>query len=51
MYTGTLIAQLIATVERAEAQARREGDPVELEAWYAFTSQETAVEPKLLGVA
>jgi hypothetical protein len=47
MYTGTLIEDLIATVERAEQHARQSMDPAELERWYAATEN----EPDLLGVA
>ena len=49
MYTGTLIDDLIATVERAEQHARQHTDPAELERWYSVTSRE--LEPTLLGVA
>jgi len=49
MYTGTLIEDLIATVERVDQRARQQTDPAELERWYAATSRE--VEPALLGVA
>jgi hypothetical protein len=51
-YTGSLIENLFATVERAEAQARTENDMAELERWYAAShSQAAQVEPDLLGVA
>ncbi len=52
MYTGTLIEQLIATVERVE-HARVERETAELERLYlAECSDETTqYEQKLLGVA
>jgi hypothetical protein len=50
MYTGTLIEELIATVERAEQRAHQAADPAELEPWYAFAAHESA-EPNLVGVA
>ena len=52
MYSGTLIDQLIATVERAEARARQQSESAELERWYATVSQEISqLELVLLGVA
>jgi len=51
MYTGTLIEELIATVERAEKHARAVKAAVELENWYPVThSGLGAVEQNLLGV-
>lgn len=50
MYTGTLIEELMATVERAEQQTRVE--TADLERWYARVPYEMAtVETKLIGVA
>lgn len=47
MYTGTLIEDLMATVERAEQQARAQQD--ELESWFA--SSELVVEQNYQGAA
>jgi len=50
MYTGTLIEELMATVERAEQQARVE--TADLERWYASAPYEmAAIETNLIGVA
>jgi hypothetical protein len=49
MYNGTLIDDLIATVERAEERVRQQADSADLERWY--TSQSREMEPALLGVA
>ena len=52
MYTGTLIDELFATVERVEAQARVADDTHELERWYSTLHQPAPrVEQNLLGVA
>jgi hypothetical protein len=52
MFTGNLIEDLIATVERAEQQARPENQAIEMMAWSSAGLYETAqVEHKLLGVA
>ena len=52
MYTGTLIDELMATVERAEQHASREADSAELDRWYAVAPHElTQAEPSLIGVA
>ena len=52
MYTGTLIDQLMATVERAEARARQQSESAELERLYAAVSREISQpEHDLLGVA
>ena len=52
MYTGTLIEQLFATVERAEQRARESAEPIEFERIPAMVSyQVIASEPALLGVA
>jgi len=51
MYTGTLIDELIATVERAEHHAQQQNLP-KLESWCAMARQEVAqLESALLGVA
>jgi hypothetical protein len=50
MYTGTLIEQLIATVERTE-HYNRQSQPIELERWYAAVKYETKTDQNLLGVA
>jgi hypothetical protein len=50
MFTGTLIEDLIATVERVELRAQAEAlEMAEVEAWFA-SDQENA-SAKLLGVA
>jgi hypothetical protein len=53
MYTGTLIDELISTVERAEKHAHKTTDSKEtkLPYWYVATERERAFDPKLLGVA
>jgi hypothetical protein len=51
MYTGTLIDDLITTVERAEQRTHQAADPAELERWYASSHELTRVEPSLVGVA
>jgi hypothetical protein len=61
MYTGTLIDQLIATVERTEARTEARVDRRSLDArsqeeklayWYAVAQQEVAqFESSLAGVA
>lgn len=52
MYTGTVINELFATVERAEAKSQKSSDIAELENWYAASHHEAAyTEPDLLGVA
>jgi hypothetical protein len=53
MYTGTLIDELISTVERAEKHAHKTGDSQEakLPYWYVATERERAFDSKLLGVA
>jgi hypothetical protein len=50
MFTGTLIDDLIATVERAEARTQ-ELAPIEIEPWILSTQEDSDSEPKLLGVA
>jgi hypothetical protein len=53
MHTGTLIDELISTVERAEKHAHKTGDSQEtkLTHWYAATEHERVFDSKLLGVA
>ena len=53
MYTGTLIRDLIATVERAEQTARRKQLAMESELHMLFTSQLSLLqdEPILAGAA
>ena len=53
MYTGTLIDELISTVERAEKHAHRTADSQEtkLTHWYAPTERERVFDSQLLGVA
>jgi hypothetical protein len=57
MYTGTLIDQLIATVERTEARVDRRPQEThsqeeKLAYWYAVAQQEVAqFESSLAGVA
>jgi hypothetical protein len=51
MYTGTLIEELMKTVERAEERLREADPEIELEHWYATQHQTTRVNADLLGVA
>ena len=51
MYTGTLIKELIATVERTEARILNANPDNELERWYSSQNQSALVEADLLGVA
>jgi hypothetical protein len=53
MFTGSLIDELISTVERAEKRSRKTSDSQESKAgyWYTPTECERAFESKLLGVA
>jgi hypothetical protein len=59
-FTGTLIEDLMARVERAEQRARSDGallaEPVLVETslvepWFASTQENTDYDSKLLGVA
>ena len=52
MFTGTLIDELISTVERAETHAHRNDshDP-QSPYWYTATEGERALDSKFLGVA
>jgi hypothetical protein len=49
-FTGTLIEDLIATVERAEANTR-EFETTEIEPWFASIQDSIDYESKLVGVA
>ena len=51
MYTGTLIDDLIATVERAEQHAYQEPESPESDGWSIGAQQAEQAEPNLLGVA
>lgn len=52
MYSGNLIDQLMATVERAEARTAEQSEAAKLEYWYAVSAQELAqLDHDLLGVA
>ena len=54
MYTGTIIDELIASVERAEERSvrARSAETIEFEAWLATAGWEvTQHETELLGVA
>ena len=52
MYTGTLIEELIAAVERVETTSRVERETAELERLYlAEPSENFRLEQRLLGVA
>jgi hypothetical protein len=53
MYTGTLIDELISTVERAEKHVHKTGNSTEakLPYWYVATERERVFDSKLLGVA
>ncbi|HYU46430.1 MAG TPA: hypothetical protein VEK84_09675 [Terriglobales bacterium] len=50
MFTGTLIEDLIAAVERAEAKAQS-FDRTEIEPWFASVQENASYDPKLIGVA
>ena len=49
-FTGTLIEDLMATVERAEATSQ-ELDAAEIEAWFVAAQENTKYDPEFLGVA
>lgn len=51
MYTGTLIDDLMAAVERAERHAELEAHTPQPEPWIAVGRFEVGAEPNLLGVA
>jgi len=59
-YTGTLIEDLMATVERAEGRAQPDlalaaepmlVEPMLVDSWFASVQQSTEYDSKLLGVA
>lgn len=50
MFTGTMIEDLIATVERAEAKAR-DREITEVEPWFASVQENANHDSKLFGVA
>jgi hypothetical protein len=50
MFTGTLIDDLIAVVERTEARAK-DREPMPIEPWIASAQENTEYDPKFLGVA
>jgi hypothetical protein len=53
MFTGTLIDELISTVERTEKHAHKTADSQEarLAYWYSVGERELMFDSKLLGVA
>jgi hypothetical protein len=52
MYTGNLIEELFATVERAEERIREPNTETELERWFATAHvSNSRVQSNLLGVA
>ena len=51
MHKGTIIADLIAAVERAEEHAREANQDAELERWYAAHHHTSQLNRDLLGVA
>jgi hypothetical protein len=52
MFTGTLIEDLIATVERVQQKTRSEAErSTEMEPWFASGQDSASCENKLLGVA
>jgi len=54
MFTGTLIEDLIATVERAEANAQsnaRELQIAAIEPWFASIQEQATDDSKFVGVA
>ena len=50
MFTGTLIEDLMATVERAE-QAAQSDEGLVADSWFASAQENTDYDSKLLGVA
>ena len=50
MFTGTMIEDLIAIVERAEARAR-DHERTEIELWFASAQENAKHDSKLFGVA
>jgi hypothetical protein len=52
MFTGRLIDELMATVERAEQQADPQGDSAEMQSWCTVAPYELApMDANLIGVA
>jgi hypothetical protein len=52
MFTGELIDELMATVERAEQQADPQGDSAGMQTWCTVTPYElAAMDANLIGVA
>jgi phage terminase Nu1 subunit (DNA packaging protein) len=51
MFTGTMIEELMATVERAEARTMKDLKPAEIEPWFAYIQENTNYDSKRLGVA
>ena len=52
MFTGRLIDELMATVERAEQQTDPQGDSAELQGWCTVAPYElAAMDANLIGVA
>jgi len=51
MYSGMLIHELIAVVERTEARVKNAEHDNELERWYANMHTPALVEAELVGVA
>ncbi len=50
MFTGNLIEDLIATVDRVDATAE-DAEMTEIEPWFASAQENIGYESKLLGVA
>jgi hypothetical protein len=54
-FTGTLIEDLMATVERAEQRAQSDRalvvEPLSVEPWFASVQENADYDSKLLGVA
>ena len=50
IFTGTLIEDLIAAVERAEAKAKN-FEATEIEPWFASVQENANYDSKLIGVA
>jgi hypothetical protein len=50
MFTGNLIEDLIATVDRVDATAE-DAEMAEIEPWFASAQENIGYESKLLGVA
>jgi hypothetical protein len=52
MFTGRLIDELMATVERAEQHADTQGDSTEMQSWCTVAPYElAAMDANLIGVA